>query len=118
MENENINYKKKCRSSYSGQHAESKCLIIYEAGNKKIEVQIEKETIWLNLNQIAQLFDVKKAAISKHIKNIFSSGESNRASTVSILEQVAADGINISCCSKPACTKRATDKTHNKLYFV
>ena len=67
-------------------------LIIYEAENKKIEVKVEKETIWLNLNQIARLFDVKKAAISKHIKNIFSSGELSRASTVSILETVQSEG--------------------------
>ena len=38
-------------------------LIIYQDKNKKIEVQLKEETLWLNLNQIAFLFGVKKSAI-------------------------------------------------------
>jgi len=67
-------------------------LIIYQDKNKKIEVQMKEETIWLSLNQIAFLFDVKKAAISKHIKNIFSSGELDETSTVSKMETVQQEG--------------------------
>ena len=67
-------------------------LIIFENNDKKIEVQLKEETIWLSLNQIAYLFDVKKAAISKHIKNIFESGELKAKSTVSILETVQIEG--------------------------
>ena len=67
-------------------------LIIFEDRDKKIEVQLKEETIWLNLNQIAYLFDVQKAAISKHIKNIFETGELNSSSTVSILETVQLEG--------------------------
>jgi len=67
-------------------------LVIFEDKDKKIEVQIKEETIWLTLNQIAYLFDVQKAAISKHIKNIFESGELNPNSTVSILETVQIEG--------------------------
>ncbi|MGA1846519.1 RhuM family protein [Deferribacter abyssi] len=67
-------------------------LIIYQDKDKKIEVQLKEETIWLNLNQIAFLFDVKKAAISKHIKNIFSSGELQEKSTVSKMETVQLEG--------------------------
>ncbi len=43
-------------------------IIIYQSEDKKIEVSVKEETIWLSLNQIADLFDVQKAAISKHIK--------------------------------------------------
>ena len=67
-------------------------LIIYQDKNKKIEVHVKEETIWLSLNQIAFLFDVKKAAISKHIKNIFSSGELDETSTVSKMETVQQEG--------------------------
>jgi len=67
-------------------------LIIYEAENKKIEVKVEKETIWLSAQQIAFLFDVQRPAIVKHIRNIYKTGELNESSTCSILEQVAADG--------------------------
>ncbi len=95
MENKNTNYKKKLSSNRSGdsaQPAESNGIIIYESESKKIEVKVEEETLWLNLNQIAELFGVKKAAISKHIKNIFSSGELNRESTVSKMETVQNEG--------------------------
>ena len=55
-------------------------------------MQLREETIWLSLNQIAFLFDVKKAAISKYIKNIFSSGELSEDSTVSKMETVQQEG--------------------------
>ena len=67
-------------------------LVIFEDKDKKIEVQLKEETIWLNLNQIAYLFDVQKAAISKHIKNIFETGELNPSSTVSKMETVQLEG--------------------------
>ncbi len=67
-------------------------LVIFEDRDKKIEVQLKEETIWLNLNQIAYLFDVQKAAISKHIKNIFDSKELEPNSTVSKMETVQIEG--------------------------
>ena len=48
-------------------------------------------SIWLTQDQIASLFDVQKAAISKHLKNIFTSDELNEKSVVSILETTAQD---------------------------
>ncbi|NIA23706.1 MAG: type II toxin-antitoxin system death-on-curing family toxin [Proteobacteria bacterium] len=67
-------------------------LVIYQDKNKKIEVQVKEESIWLHLNQIAYLFDVRKAAISKHIKNIFSTGELQPEATVSKMETVQTEG--------------------------
>lgn len=69
-------------------------ILIYKpkGGDIEVEVKLEKETIWLTLNQIAYLFGVQKAAISKHIKNIFASGELNRNSTVSKMETVKIEG--------------------------
>ncbi len=67
-------------------------IIIYQSEDKKIEVSVKEETVWLSLNQIAELFDVQKAAISKHIKKIYASGELKRESTVSILETVQMEG--------------------------
>ena len=67
-------------------------LVIFEDKDKKIEVQLKEETIWLTLNQIAYLFDVQKAAISKHIKKIFESEELNPNSTVSKMETVQLEG--------------------------
>lgn len=69
-------------------------ILIYKpkGGDIEVEVKLDKETIWLTLNQIAYLFGVQKAAISKHIKNIFASGELNRNSTVSKMETVKIEG--------------------------
>lgn len=44
-------------------------------GEVKIDVLIQDETIWLTMNQMAELFGVDKSGISRHIKNVFSSGE-------------------------------------------
>jgi len=68
-------------------------IILYQPDNSlKLEVRLEDETIWLSQAQIAKLFDVKQPAISKHLKNIFSSGELNEPSVYSILEYTATDG--------------------------
>lgn len=68
-------------------------ILIYKTKDgPELKVKLEKETLWLTLNQIALLFGVQKAAISKHIKNIFNSGELNRGSTVSKMEIVQVEG--------------------------
>lgn len=61
-------------------------------GNVKIEVYLHNETIWLPQKAIAQLFNVKVPAISKHLDNIYESGELDKKSTVSILETVRQEG--------------------------
>lgn len=58
----------------------------------EIQVQLENNTVWLNMNMIAKLFDVNRPAIVKHIQNIYKAHELEKSSTCSILEQVAADG--------------------------
>lgn len=65
--------------------------IIYQSKSGALELKTDKEheTIWLTQDQMASLFDVQKAAVSKHLKNIFDSKELAEKSTVSILETVA-----------------------------
>lgn len=65
--------------------------IIYQSKSGSLELKTDKEheTIWLTQDQMASLFDVQKAAISKHLKNIFDSEELVEKATVSILETVA-----------------------------
>jgi len=69
-------------------------IVIYQAKSGAIELRadIQRETIWANLNQIANLFGVQKAAISKHIKNIFETGELVEKATVSKMETVQKEG--------------------------
>jgi len=71
-------------------------IIFYHSprGNIKIEVIFENETFWLTQKRLAELFAVEVPAISKHLKNIFESGELNEDSVVSKMETTAADGKN------------------------
>ncbi len=58
----------------------------------KLEVRMDKETIWLTQQQIAELFGTRRQAITKHLKHIFASGELNEFSVCSVLELTASDG--------------------------
>ena len=55
-------------------------IIIYqtEDGLTKIDVKVENETVWLSLDQMAELFQRNKSTISRHIRNIFEEGELNQ----------------------------------------
>lgn len=69
-------------------------IVVYQAKSGAIELRhdAEKETMFANLNQIACLFGVQKAAISKHLKNIFASNELSEKATVSKMETVQIEG--------------------------
>ena len=61
-------------------------------GEIKVEVILHNETVWLSQKSIAQLFSVNVPAISKHLDNIYESGELTREATISILETVQTEG--------------------------
>ena len=69
-------------------------IVIYKDahGNVELRADIVKETIWATQAQIAGLFGTKRPAITKHLNNIFKSGELARDSVCSILEHTAQDG--------------------------
>ncbi len=71
-------------------------MIMYttEDGLTKIEVTFEEDTVWLSLDQMAELFQRDKSTISRHIKNVFSEGELNRNAVVANFATTAADGKN------------------------
>lgn len=68
--------------------------LLYTApnGGIKVEVLLSHETIWLTQKRMAELFGVGVAAISKHLDNIYASGELQREATISILETVQQEG--------------------------
>ena len=68
--------------------------LLYTTPNGKVEVEIflHNENIWLTQDKISLLFGVQRPAITKHLKNIFESGELNENSVSSILEHTADDG--------------------------
>lgn len=69
-------------------------IILYSSpnGNVKIEVIYSGETFWLTQKRLAELFGVAVPAISKHLKNIFETGELQEDSVISKMETTAADG--------------------------
>ncbi len=69
-------------------------VVIYQAKNGAIELRgdFTHETLWASLNEIAQIFDTDKSGISRHIKNIYVSGELDRRATVAIFATVQKEG--------------------------
>lgn len=67
-------------------------IYITEDGTVKLEVAMESETVWLNLNQLCELFQRDKSVISRHIKNIFAEGELEQDSVVAFFATTAEDG--------------------------
>ena len=61
-------------------------------GDKKVEVLFQDENFWLTQKAIARLFGVEDPAISKHLGNIYETGELKREATLSILETVRQEG--------------------------
>jgi len=68
--------------------------LLYTApsGKVKVEVLLNNETVWLTQKAIAMLFGVNVPAISKHLDNIYESGELQQSATISILETVQTEG--------------------------
>ena len=69
-------------------------LILYqtEDNRTRIEVRLENETVWLSLNQLAELFQRDKSVISKHIRNVFEEGELQPEATAAKYATVQTEG--------------------------
>ena len=69
-------------------------LILYltEDGRTRLQVRLEGETVWLSLNQMADLFQRDKSVISRHIKNVFEEGELSAEATVAKSATVQTEG--------------------------
>lgn len=68
-------------------------LVIFktDSGDIYVDVKLEQDTVWLNLNQLSQLFERDKSVISRHLKNIFSEEELEQNSVVANFATTAAD---------------------------
>jgi len=67
-------------------------IIIYEDGNVELKATVENESVWLSQKQIAELFEVQRPAITKHLSNIFKSNELDEKVVCSILEHTTKHG--------------------------
>lgn len=61
----------------------------------RLEVRLENETVWLNQQQMADLFGTNRQAVTKHLKNIYSDNELKKDATCSILELVRKEGTRM-----------------------
>ncbi|MFZ1746657.1 MAG: hypothetical protein WAU17_12100 [Nitrospirales bacterium] len=68
-------------------------VLLYEApdGQVRVDVRLERETVWLSLTQMAELFGRDKSVISRHLCTVFGSGELEREAVVAKNATTAAD---------------------------
>jgi prophage maintenance system killer protein len=69
-------------------------VVLFQApdGQIRLDVRLERETVWLSLNQMAELFGRDKSVISRHLRNIFAAGELDRDATVAKNATVQKEG--------------------------
>lgn len=67
-------------------------IAIYESESGAVNVTLERNSVWLNLQQIAELFGRDKSVISRHLRNVFAEGELERQAVVAKNATTAADG--------------------------
>ena len=67
-------------------------IVIYNDGELELNVSVENETVWLNRNQISELFGRDVKTIGKHISNVFNDGELEKFSVVAKFATTATDG--------------------------
>jgi hypothetical protein len=69
-------------------------VLVYQApdGEVRVDVRLERETVWLSLLQMAKLFGRDKSVVSRHLRNVFTSGELVRKAAVARNATTAADG--------------------------
>ena len=72
-------------------------ILVYRTddGQIRIETRMQNETIWLTINQMAKLFGVDKSGVSRHLKNIFETGELQREATVAKFATVQNEGVGL-----------------------
>lgn len=76
------------------EHKDKGQIILYQTqdGENKIEVTLANDTVWLTIDQMAELFQRNKSTISRHIKNIFEDGELEESPTVAFFATVGREG--------------------------
>ena len=69
-------------------------IVIFKSsdGEIQLDIQLEKETIWLDTHQIGELFGRDRTVVLRHLRNIYHTGELDREATCAKIAQVAADG--------------------------
>ena len=84
----------KQRNGYRIMDKDKGQILLYQTpdGESRIEVTLQGKTVWLSLDQMAELFQRNKSTISRHIKNVFDEGELQPDTTVAFFATVQAEG--------------------------
>lgn len=69
-------------------------VVIYQAedGRSRLEVHLDRDTVWLSQDQLAELFGRERSVITKHLRNVFKEGELEEESVRAKYAHTAADG--------------------------
>ncbi|WP_411872177.1 RhuM family protein [Vulcanococcus limneticus] len=69
-------------------------ILVYEApdGSAQVDVRLDRETVWLNQEQMAELFGRERSVVTKHIRNVFKEGELDPKATSAKFAQVRSEG--------------------------
>jgi hypothetical protein len=86
-------------------------IVIYEDGKVELKATLQENTIWLNQKQMGKLFGVQRPAITKHLSNIFKSGELEEEVVCSILEHTTQHGAIPIVATSKSEQKRYNHKT-------
>ncbi len=101
-------------------HTPSGEIAIFEAlhGDVRVEVRLHEETAWLNVQQMADVFDRDRSVVSRQTCNAFSEGELDRGATCASFAQVRPEGERtVTMFGEPLYRSRE-EKAANLLYFV
>ena len=81
-------------------------LLIYqtEDGRLKVEARLENETLWLNQQQMAELFQTSRTNVVEHIQHIYDEGELEAAATCREFRQVRTEGARAVARNRPSTT--------------
>jgi len=74
-------------------------VLLYEApdGQVRVDVRLEQETVWLSMDQLAELLGRDQSVISRHLRNVFSTGELKREAVVQKMQQLDCRTIFRKC---------------------
>ncbi len=69
-------------------------VLVYETpeGDVRVDVRLERETVWLRQDQLSELFGRERSVVTKHVRNVFREGELDRSSVCAKFAHTAADG--------------------------
>jgi len=87
-------------------------------GKVRLEIFIKDENIWLTQERIAQLFGVDRSVVTKHLKNIYESGELDEAVTSAKFAQVQTEGSRQVTRSRIWATERLLEICYSKKVFL